>query len=84
VVEQPAIGARDVCERCSAYLHCCLNCAFYTPGAHNDCHEPAVELVADKEQGNFCDYFRIASEIQKAPSRQEDPRARLEALFRKK
>jgi hypothetical protein len=55
-----AVGVRDVCERCSAYLHCCRNCEFYEPGVHNDCREPNAEVVADKEQGNFCDYFRLS------------------------
>jgi hypothetical protein len=56
-----AVGVRDVCERCSAYLHCCRNCGFYEPGVHNDCREPNAEVVADKEQGNFCDFFRLGS-----------------------
>ncbi len=59
--EVGAVGVRDVCDRCSAYLHCCRNCEFYEPGAHNDCREPNVEVVADKEQGNFCDFFRLLS-----------------------
>jgi hypothetical protein len=55
-----AVGVRDVCEHCSAYLHCCGNCEFYEPGVHNDCREPNAEVVADKEQGNFCDFFRLS------------------------
>jgi hypothetical protein len=54
------IGVRDVCGRCSAYLHCCRNCEFYEPGLHNDCREPNAEPAADKEQANFCDYFRFS------------------------
>jgi len=63
-----AVGVRDVCERCRAYLHCCRNCEFYEPGAHNDCREPNAEVVADKEQGNFCDYFRFSSAPRAADS----------------
>jgi len=63
-----AVGVRDVCERCRAYLHCCRNCEFYEPGAHNDCREPNAEVVADKEQGNFCDYFRLSSAPRAADS----------------
>lgn len=78
-------GFRDVCEKCRAWLHCCRNCEFYEPGAHNDCREPGAELVADKEQGNFCDFFRFASGPRDRPAgKPEDARARLEALFRKK
>ena len=60
-VETRAIGVRDVCERCSAYLHCCCNCEFYEPGVHNDCREPNAEVVVDKQHGNFCDFFRLGS-----------------------
>jgi hypothetical protein len=63
-----AVGVRDVCERCRAYLHCCRNCEFYEPGAHNDCREPNAEAVADKEQGNFCDFFCLSSAPRAAAS----------------
>jgi hypothetical protein len=79
------VGVREVCEKCRAYLHCCRNCEFYEPGVHNDCREPGAELVADKEQGNFCDFFHLASATKPiAASPGADARARLEALFRKK
>ena len=80
-----SVGARDVCEQCRAYLHCCRNCAFFEPGAHNDCHEPNAELVADKEQGNFCDYFHFAGTGKRLPAAPAgDARAKLDALFGKK
>lgn len=50
-------GRRDTCPRCDADLRCCCNCAFYEPGAHNDCREPQSDSITDREQGNFCDYF---------------------------
>ena len=79
------VGARDVCEQCRAYLHCCRNCEFHEPGAHNDCREPNAEIVADKEQGNFCDFFRFAESGARPPAAPiGDARAKLDALFRKK
>jgi len=78
------VGARDVCERCNAYLHCCRNCEFYEVGVHNDCREPNSEVVADKEEGNFCDYFRLGSAPRAGQAGRSDARARLEGLFRKK
>jgi hypothetical protein len=82
-VARDTVGVRDVCDRCHAYLHCCLNCDFYEPGAHNDCREPNTEVVADKEDGNFCDYFHLAA-VSRAPRSQAgDARAKLEELFRK-
>lgn len=79
------VGFRDVCEKCRAWLHCCRSCELYEPGAHNDCREPGAELVAEKEQGNFCDFFRFAPGPRaRAGGKPEDARARLDALFRKK
>ena len=77
------IGVRAVCAGCGAWLHCCRNCAFYAPGLSNACREPNAERVADKEQGNFCDWFRPAAAAAgaKGPG---DARAALDALFARK
>jgi len=45
------------CPRCGKDLKVCLNCKFYSPGAHWDCSETIDELVADKDRGNFCTFF---------------------------
>jgi hypothetical protein len=76
------IGVREVCLHCAAYLHCCRNCDFFAPGAANDCHEPNAERVADKVQGNFCDYFRPTASGT-APTGEPTTKARdaLNALF---
>ena len=47
------------CSRCGASLHSCVNCRFYQPGSHYDCHETIDEEVRDKEAANFCDYFSV-------------------------
>jgi hypothetical protein len=85
-VDGEKVGVRDVCPHCTAWLHCCRNCEMYAPGAHADCREPNAQVVADKEQGNFCDWFRPASRAAAAPSADPaaDARARLDQLFRKK
>ena len=83
-ISMERVGARDVCERCQAYLHCCRNCDFHEPRAHNDCREPNAELVADKEQGNFCDFFRLGAVGANAVSRGDQARAQLDQLFRRK
>jgi len=77
------IGPRDVCERCTAYLHACKQCDFYEPGAHNDCRETSAEMVADKTAGNFCDYFRAASPKPRGKSATQGARAALDRLFQK-
>ena len=82
----PPYSRRDSCPSCGTDLHACIQCAFYAPGAYNDCREPQAERVIDKETANFCDLFRIASG--KSPTGVLDPkdevRSRLEALFKKK
>lgn len=45
------------CPICSADLHSCLNCKFYSESSHYECRESVDELVKDKEKRNFCDYF---------------------------
>ena len=79
------VGVRDVCARCAAYLHCCRNCSFYVPGLNNDCREPMVERIANKVQGNFCDYFRpaTAATASAAGDQAGAARAKLDALFKK-
>jgi hypothetical protein len=83
-ISQERVGARDVCARCHAYLHCCRNCDFYEPGAHNDCREPNAETVADKEQGNFCDFFRLGAIGARVATGSDRARAELDRLFRRK
>ncbi len=49
----------STCSSCGADLRCCLNCQFYSPGAHWDCHETVDEQVVDKARANFCSWFRF-------------------------
>ena len=48
----------DECSFCHSPLHCCLNCQFYSSGAHYDCRETVEDAVSNKEDANFCDYFK--------------------------
>ncbi|WP_027728320.1 hypothetical protein [Treponema sp. C6A8] len=50
----------STCQNCGADLHSCINCKFYAPGSHYDCHETIEEPVRDKERSNFCDFFKPA------------------------
>jgi len=78
------VPVRGVCSRCATFLHCCRNCDFYGPGIANDCREPRAERVVDKEQGNFCDWFRPAPTPRPAATSASGARAALDALFAKK
>lgn len=44
---------------CGKDLRCCRHCRFYLPGFRGDCAEPNAEPQADKERGNFCDWFSL-------------------------
>ncbi len=58
VVENPReVYRNSTCPRCTKDLKVCLNCKFYSPGAHWDCSETIDEPVADKERANFCTFF---------------------------
>lgn len=50
----------STCPNCGADLHSCINCKFYAPGSHYDCHETIEEPVRDKNRSNFCDFFKPA------------------------
>lgn len=78
------IGRRDACLHCGADLHCCLNCRFYEPHAHNQCREPQAERQVDKTVGNFCEYFSAGEGRPAQAPKADTARARLEALFKKK
>jgi hypothetical protein len=78
------VGFRDACHRCGADLHACRNCAHHDAGAYNECREPNAERVSDRERANRCDYFAPAEASDPgAPDARPDPRAALEALFKK-
>jgi hypothetical protein len=53
-------GRSEICEKCSAELHVCLNCARYDRAVAQQCRETRAEPVADKDRANFCDWFEFA------------------------
>ena len=52
-------GVKEFCPECTAYLHCCKNCRFHDPRAHNQCLIPNTEWVAERAGCNFCDEFEF-------------------------
>ena len=77
------IGRRDECQACSADLHVCKNCRFYDANAYNECKENAADVVREKEESNFCDFFEPGSGIFQK-SEKDALLAQAEALFKKK
>ncbi|HUZ17628.1 MAG TPA: hypothetical protein VMV68_04525 [Spirochaetia bacterium] len=73
----------STCSSCGKDLKICLNCKFYEPGAHWDCHETIDELVADKERANFCSYFSLSAErrTRSGKASENAARSRLNDLF---
>ena len=79
------VGFRDECPQCDRPLHACFNCGFYDPAYNNQCRETQAERVVDKDRANFCEYFRPRTASGAKPvSPVADPRATLDALFKKK
>ena len=57
---RPVPAFKETCPQCDAWLHCCLNCRFHTPSAHNQCAVPNTDWVGDRKGLNFCDDFDFA------------------------
>jgi hypothetical protein len=71
------------CEHCGMARLSCRNCKFYDRYASNECTEPMAEYVHNKERANFCDYFVYGGADDGQASKQDEAKAKLEALFKK-
>lgn len=78
------VGRRDECPHCGNDLHCCLNCEFYDLGYYNDCRETMAVRVEDKDQSNFCEYFKMAGKPFSNEDKVAQAKRKLEELFKKK
>ncbi len=76
-------GVKETCLACSAYLHCCKNCAFHDPAKNNQCTVPNADWVPDKEGANFCGHFKFADTATALPGSTKDDASRnaLDSLF---
>ncbi len=71
------------CPVCRSDLHVCRLCRHHDPAILGECRHERADRVVDKEQANFCTYFRPRRDAHAAS---EDPaadssRAALDALF---
>lgn len=48
----------EECPACRAELHVCRMCCSYDSRVVRKCREDDAEEVKNKDQANFCDYFR--------------------------
>ena len=78
-------GRTERCKACGADLHVCRLCGRYDPRAYQQCREPTVEVVRDKERANFCDHYQpVAGAWRGGTSAAADAaRAQLDKLFGK-
>ena len=78
------VGRKEECPRCAASLHCCLNCRFHDPSAHNQCREVGTEFIRDREGANFCDSFVMSDSAAEdsSASSEQGSKAALADLFK--
>ena len=80
-INQISITRSSTCDFCGADLHSCINCKFYSPGSHYDCHENVDELIKDKDRANFCDYYSPAQIAASGEKSINDKAAKAKAAF---
>ena len=79
--DKPRPAWRDTCSRCGAYWHCCLNCRFHDPAAHNQCRIPTTEWVADRRKFNYCDDFSFRTDAPADRDRTAEARKKARELL---
>ena len=70
------------CPECFEDLHCCRMCRNYAPNASITCTDERTDPPVNKENANFCDYFRPTNAYRAGSrERQAGAKAKLDALF---
>ena len=70
------------CPECFEDLHCCRMCRNYAPDASITCTDERTDPPVNKENANFCDYFRPTNAYRAGSrERQAGAKAKLDALF---
>jgi len=73
----------DTCPHCAADLHCCKNCKYWEPGAHNQCTEQIAEYVPERERANHCMHFIFLDGAQEKQDLAQ-AKSKLDSLFKKR
>lgn len=75
----------DECPKCRAQLHVCRMCVRFAPRLPKGCSEDDAPDVRDKQNANFCDYFKPSATAFDPAQRDADAAAKaaLDALFKK-
>ncbi len=73
----------EYCPWCASALHCCLNCTFHDPHAHNECTEHGTDLIRDRDAANYCNFFQFAEGPRGGDnSEQQRAKKKLDGLFK--
>ena len=78
------IGRRDTCPDCGSDLHSCRMCRHFDENTAKMCKEPFAEVPADKDEGNFCEFFQIGEGGIGAKKHHAEQLSAAEALFKKR
>jgi len=74
----------ETCPRCDSYLHCCLNCRFYSVTSAHQCREPMAIPQRLKDAGNNCHFFQLSEAKPSDEKKQMDSaKKKLDDLFKK-
>jgi len=77
------LSRRDMCPQCSAHVHVCRMCSNYSVQALQQCLEEDAEEVLDKQNANYCDWFKPRPDAfdPESRSRTVQAEAELASLF---
>lgn len=75
------VGFGAVCDHCAAWLHVCMNCRLFQPGA-NRCRSHTTETAGPRDAKNFCEEFVPRNGPEEKPVR-SDAAERFNRLFRR-
>jgi hypothetical protein len=85
IIKEGKIGRQETCSECNHYLHCCLNCRFYSSTSYHQCLETQAEWVREKDSANFCGYFepnKTVRDLKSVKDKADEARRKLDQLFK--
>ncbi|MBN1444043.1 MAG: hypothetical protein JXA90_15135 [Planctomycetes bacterium] len=72
--------AREICDGCGAYLHCCVNCHHFDQ--QTSCRLRDSSFIGPRTALNYCEFFKMSDTVlREAEARVTRARDRWEALF---
>ena len=77
------ISRHQHCPRCFEGLHCCRLCAYYRPDAAPYCDEDRADPPVNKENANFCEWYKPATGVfrEARSDKSSAAQSRLNAMF---